>query len=113
MESSSDVEYKGYLAPDYKENTFNIGRSSDTGPGDVGNEIIDPEDSGSLDIDDPGFPSGSKLSFSAANGRKVMTVTLSGSEEPKERIGAFYVKAVDKMSNNVTITAIKTASQGK
>ena len=114
IESTSSAEYKGYLAPGYVENnSFNIGRSSDTGPGDVGKEIIDPENSGNLEIDDPGFPPGSRLSFSYQFRRKAMTVILSGLEEPKERIGAFYVKAVDKMNNNVTITTIKTASQGK
>ena len=112
IESTSNVEYKGYLAPGYEKNTFNIGRSSDTGPGDVGNEIINPGSFDNLEIDDPGFPSKSSVSYSYLNSRKVLTVILSGLNEPKERIGAFYVKAVDEMNNNVTITAIKTASQG-
>ena len=114
INSPTDTDYRGYLA---RENgisgTFNIGRTSDTGPGDVGDEVVNPPEGvidGSI-----AFPPQSEANYNTHRNFRRIIVKLSGAEEleRKERIGAFYVKGINDNGDVVKITAIKTASEGE
>ena len=112
LSSKSDVEYRGYVSENYKTSTtFNIGRTSDTGTGQVGNEVVNPKE-GTLPSDS-GFPTGSTVAYSSQTSFKSITIDLVGANQAKGRVGAFYVTAVDSVFQTVPITAIKTASNGK
>ena len=114
INSPTDTDYRGYLArKNGVSGTFNIGRTSDTGPGDVGDEVVNPPEGvidGSI-----AFPPQSEASYYSHSIFRRILVKLSGAEEleRKERIGAFYVKGVNDNGDVVKITAIKTASEGK
>ena len=109
--TEADVEIRGYLAEGYKDATFNIGRVVDTGPGDVGEEIVDPPASG-ISRDNVGFPRGSRVSYyNNVDTHKRIDVILEGANEKKECIGAFYLTA-NTPSNYIKITAITRAAGG-
>ena len=108
INASTDAEYRGYLAEYYRGATFNIGRTSDTGPGDVGDEVVNPPRGV---IDSIAFPQQSEVYYEIQHHYRRIDVKLSGAEERKERIGAFYVKGVSN-EDFVKITLIKTASEG-
>ena len=108
--SDDDTQMHGYLADGYKTSTFNIGRTSDTGPGDVGDTIINPPDN--YLIDNPGFPALSIVTYEESSSYKRMDVRLEGSVERPERIGAFSLEAVAANGESEKIITIKTASQG-
>ena len=116
ISNNGDAEIRGYLAKDYKAATFNIGRAVDTGPGDVGDEIVNPPDNGrpyGIPTSNLGFPRGSRVSYTDHETHKRIDVVLEGATEKKERVGAFYLTAKDPgSSNSVKITAIKRASGG-
>ena len=109
--SDEDTQFRGYLAEEYKACLFNIGRRSDTGPGEVVEKIENPPDN--FVIDNPAFPAGSLISYadSSTLTHKRMDVTLEGSQEGKERTGAFYIEAEKANGETEKITIIKTASQ--
>ena len=111
MSDSADVEIRGYLAADYKAATFNIGRAVDTGPGDVGDELVDPSEGG-IPTSNLGFPRGSRVSYYDHITHKRISVILEGINEKKERIGTFYITAEDKSGNSVKITNIIRAARG-
>ena len=110
--SANDTQYRGYItgSGDVDFTTYNIGRTSDTGPGDVGSEIVNPD--GDIDPNNPGFPTGSSVAYYSIWGGKQINVILSGSSEKRERVGAFYVKALLD-GESIQITTIKKASQGE
>ena len=112
INSTTDTDYRGYLARENGVNgTFNIGRTSDTGPGYVDNEVVNPP---AGVIDSIAFPPQSEVNYQSQDDFTQILVKLSGAEERrKERIGAFYVKGVDTNGEFVKITTIKTASEGK
>ena len=111
MSNTDDAEIRGYLASGYKTSTFRIGREVDTGPGDVGDEIVNPS-AGDIPTSNLGFPEGSKVSYESQNRFKRINVILAGANEKKERVGAFYLNAEDANGNSVKITSIKRASAG-
>ena len=111
--STTDTEFRGFLAGENGVNgTFNIGRKSDTGPGYVDNEVVNPP---AGVIDSHAFPPQSEVNYLTNSDYKRILVNLSGADEVRkiERIGAFYVKGVHTNGDFVEITAIKTASEGK
>ena len=112
INATTYTEFRGYFAhaEDYTFGTFNIGRTSDTGPGDVGVEVVNPPPGV---INSTAFPPRSTVSYYHHLYHTPITVKLSGAEKRKERIGAFYVKGVNDNGDVVKITAIKTASEGK
>ena len=111
MSNNADAQIRGYLAADYKTTTFNIGRAVDTGPGDVGRELVNPS-GGGIPTGNPGFPRGSRVAYTNHKTHKRIDVILEGANEKKERVGAFYITAVDTNDKSVQITAIKRASGG-
>ena len=110
ISNNADAEIRGYLAEGYKTATFNMGRAVDTGPGDVGDELVNPS-AGGIPTSNLGFPIGSRVSYYDHTTHKRIDVKLEGVNEKKERVGAFYLTAEDT-SNSVKITAIKRASGG-
>ena len=109
MDSETNAGYRAYVDKP-SDPSFSIGRESDTGPGDVGSEIDNP----SGGIDNPAFPAGSSVGHPGNPNANVMSVILAGSggsQENKERVGAFYVTTKNG-GESVKITAIKIASQG-
>ena len=114
INSPTDTDYLGYLArKNDVSGTFNIGRTSDTGPGDVGDEVVNPLE-GVIDSS-IAFPPHSEANYYTHGTFRRIRVLLSGDEEleRKERIGAFYVKGINDNGDVVKITAIKTASEGE
>ncbi|XP_072050190.1 uncharacterized protein [Amphiura filiformis] len=108
LASNTDAVYKGFLSNADRSGSFNIGRTSDTGPGDRGTEVEKP----SNNIDNAGFPSGSRVTYDAPAEFRRINVILEGDSEGNERIGAFYVKAVAQDGGDtVKITTIKRLKQ--
>ena len=112
MSDTADVDIQGYLAADYKTATYNIGRAVDTGPGDVGDELVNPSE-GDIPTSNLGFPDGSRVAYTELSTYKRINLILEGANEGKERIGAFYVTAEDQSNNHVKITTIIRAAGGK
>ena len=111
LSTNSDVGYRGYVSENFKTSTtFNIGRTSDTGTGQIGDEVVDPK-AGPLPSDS-GFPTGSTVAYSSQDTFKHIDINLDGANQAKGRIGAFYVTAVDAVFQTVQITTIKTAFDG-
>ena len=112
LSSTSNVEYRGYISENYKTGTtFNIGRTSDTGTGQIGDEIVNPK-AGPLPSDS-GFPTGSTVAYTNQTTFKHITIDLDGENQAKGRIGAFYVTAVNAALQTVKISTIITAIDGK
>ena len=111
LSSNSDVDYRRYVSENFKSSsTFNIGRTSDTGTGHTGNEVVNPK-AGPLPSNS-GFPTGSTVAYSSQDTFKHININLDGSNQASGRIGAFYVTAVDAVFQTVQITTIKTAFDG-
>ena len=111
MDTETDAKYRAYVGKPSSP-SFNIGRASDTGPGDVGSEIINP---GGGAISNPAFPAGSRVGHPGNPNANVIEVILEGSgglQEKKERVGAFYATTVNDDEESVKIIAVKTALQG-
>ncbi len=110
MDGTVNTEYRGYIAntDGVDGATYSIGRTSDTGPGDVGREIVNPPEGV---IDNPGFPEASRVEYHPNPLGKRMDVILEGTPEGRERVGAFYVKAT-RGGESVKITMIKKATHG-
>ena len=112
LSSNNDVEYRGYVSENYKSSTtFNIGRTNDTGTGDVENEVTNP-DPRTLPFDS-GFPDGSTVGYESEDAFKRIDIHLGGDNQAKGRVGAFYVEAADTLLNAIQITTILTADDGK
>ena len=112
LSSNSDEEYRGYVSESYKTSTtFNIGRTSDTGTGHVGDEVVNP-DPGILPSNS-GFPHGSTIGYSSESYFRRINIHIDGENQAKGRVGAFYVTAIDNEGQTVKITTIKTADEGK
>ena len=112
LSSNSDEEYRGYVSESYKTSTtFNIGRTSDTGTGHIGDEVVNP-DPGILPSDS-GFTYGTTAGYSSESTFRRINIKIEGENQAKGRVGAFYVKAVDNSGQAVQITTIKTAEEGK
>ena len=108
MGTTNDAEYRAYVDKPSSP-SFSIGRVIDTGPGDVGSEIVDPNNG---EIIDPAFPAGSHVGHPGNPHANVIQVTLEGSQEREERVGAFYVTTVNDDDISVKKVAVKTALQG-
>ena len=111
MNGDDDANYRAYVDKPSSP-SFSIGRASDTGPGDVGSEIIDPGDGA---ISNPAFPAGSSIRHPGNPNANVIEVILAGSgglQEKKERVGAFYANTANDDGESVKIIAVKTALQG-
>ena len=94
ISNNTDAEIRGYPAKYNYSATFDIGREIDTGPGDVGDEIINPP-AGGIPTSNLGFPEGSRVLYYIHNTYRRMQIILGGINEKKECIGAFYITAED------------------
>lgn len=103
--------YRVYLPPNREDATFaEIGRSSNTGTGDVGQGYLNPSDKDKV-VDGTGLPSGTNIVISSSSVWRQMKIQFPESSS-SSRIGVFYATTT-REPHCVTIPIIKISERGR